>query len=276
MSDGGTRSPPRSAGSIRSGTRPVEMSIILATLNERSNLPELVMRIQRQAPASTEVIVVDDGSADGTREYVEGLSASPLEFRLLKNPGKQTTLRAQCQGIDAARGSKIVVMDADLQHPPELIPQLMGALDEGAYLAIASRYVPGGSAGQRTTFRWLMSRGAEALTRILLPAARGIRDPVSGYFAFRRDVWVALNPLYRGYKLLLFLLVMCEGRPVREVPFRFTPRAEGSSKVTGSYAFLRVFAIELLMAGRLRRQIRTAGRRLGDAASSPNPHSLPR
>lgn len=276
MSAGGIGSAPRPPGPSVIGAKSVETSIILATLNERSNLPELIARLQRQAPPATEVIVVDDGSVDGTREYVESLTAAPLEFRLLRNDGKQTTLRAQCQGIDAARGSRIVVMDADLQHPPELVPQLLGALDQGAYLSIASRYVPGGTAGPRTRFRWVMSRGAEGLTRVLLPPTRGIGDPVSGYFAFRREAWAPLNPLYRGYKLLLFLLVMCEGKPVREIPFRFTPRTEGASKVTGSYDFIRVFATELLMAGRLRRQIRAAGGPTGEPGSSRTPLSIPR
>jgi dolichol-phosphate mannosyltransferase len=186
----------------------VHTSIVLATLNERSNLPEVLDRIRRQDLPAIEILVVDDGSVDGTREYVLGLSLADPRVRLLPHDGKQTTLRAQCQGIEAARGERIVVMDADLQHPPELLPKLLGALDSGAALAIASRYAAGGSAGPRTVYRWTMSHGAEWLTRLLLPSARGVRDPVSGFFAFRREIWRPLNPQYRGYKLGIFLLVM--------------------------------------------------------------------
>jgi dolichol-phosphate mannosyltransferase len=231
-------------------------SVILATLNERSNLPALVDRIRRLNLSRSEVLVVDDGSVDGTREYVASLAVLDPSIRLLRHEGKQTTLRAQRQGLESARGEFIVVMDADLQHPPELIPSLLNALDKGAALSVASRYAAGGSAGPRTLTRWTLSRGAEWLTKILLPSARGISDPVSGFFAFRREIWRPFNPLYRGYKLLLFLLVMAEGRPIREVGFHFTPRAKGASKVTGSAAFLRVFLTELILARRFRARVR--------------------
>ncbi len=232
------------------------LSVVLATLNERPNLPEVLTRVGAQSLPSHELLIVDDGSTDGTREYVREMSARDPRIRLLEHEGKQTTLRAQCQGIEASRGDYVVIMDADLQHPPELLPSLVGALEGGAALAIASRYAPGGSAGPRTIGRWTLSRGAEWLTRLLLPPARSVRDPVSGYFAFRRDIWKPLNPLYRGYKLLLFLLVMAEGQRVVEIGFGFTPRPEGSSKVTGSRAFVRVFGTELVLARRFRGRLR--------------------
>jgi dolichol-phosphate mannosyltransferase len=249
--------------------RTLRVSIILATLNERTNLPVLIENLRALHVSDSEMLVVDDGSADGTREYVERLSAQDSSIRLIRHDGKQTTLRAQCQGIDASQGDFIVVMDADLQHPAELVPQLLTGLDQGAALVIASRYAPGGSAGRRTMIRWVLSRGAEWMTKILLPSARRVSDPVSGFFAFRRDVWVPLNPLYRGYKLLLFLLVMAEDRPVREVGFQFTPRAEGASKVTGNTAFLRVFLTELILARRFRARIKLRARGQSEAGSSP-------
>jgi dolichol-phosphate mannosyltransferase len=146
-------------------------------------------------------------------------------------------------------------MDADLQHPPELLGPMLGQLRSGSALVVASRYASGGTAGPRTTFRWSVSRGAEWLAKILLPPSRGISDPISGYFGFRRDIWVPLHPLYRGYKLLVFLLVMAEGDRVTEVGYRFTPRTEGTSKVTQGLAFVRIFAIEVLLALRLRGEI---------------------
>jgi dolichol-phosphate mannosyltransferase len=253
----------------------VRSSIILATLNERSNLPELIDRIDRLALPASEVIVVDDGSVDGTREFVASLAINDPRIRLLRHEGKQTTLRAQCQGIEAARGKLLVIMDADLQHPPELVPTMLAALDRGSVLAIASRYVVGGSAGPRTVYRWVISRGAEVLTKILLPPARGIADPVSGYFGFRREIWTPLNPLYRGYKLLLFLLVMAEGGSVREVGFEFTPRTEGTSKVANGLAFVRVFATELILARRFRARLRPLHSATGDVGGSSVRQSLP-
>jgi dolichol-phosphate mannosyltransferase len=234
----------------------VRLSIVLATLNERANLPEVIERIQRQRLPPYEIVVVDDGSSDGTREYVRDLGVRDGRVRLLSHEGKQTTLRAQCQGIEASAGRLVVVMDADLQHPPELLPAMVAAMQGGAALVIASRYAPGGSAGPRTAFRWGVSRGAEWLSRVLLPPTRGVTDPVSGYFGFRREIWSPLNPLYRGYKLLIFVLVMAEGERIEEVGFSFTPRGDGASKVTDSIAFVRVFATELLLARRIRAQLK--------------------
>jgi dolichol-phosphate mannosyltransferase len=145
----------------------------------------------------------------------------------------------------------VVVMDADLQHPPELLPRFVEQLQGGAALVVASRYVSGGTPGARPPLRAVISRSAEGLAKLFLPAARAVRDPVSGFFAFRRDAYEPLPPGYRGYKLLLFLLVMCEGKGVREVPLRFEPRTEGASKVTSGLAFVRLYLAELLLAGRL-------------------------
>lgn len=228
------------------------VSIVLATLNERQNLPPLIERIRSQALPRYEIVIVDDGSTDGTREYLRTEASRDPRVRPLYHEGKQTTLRAQCQGIESAAFPLVVVMDADLQHPPELLKPMVDRLGSGAQLVVASRYAPGGTAGPRTTYRWLLSRGAEWLAKLLVPPARRVSDPISGYFAFRRDIWVPLDPSYRGYKLLLFLLVMAEGRPVVEVPFRFAPRPEGESKVASGLGFVRVFLGEIRRARQLR------------------------
>ncbi len=180
-------------------------------------------------------------------------------FRSLFHDGKQTTLGAQCQGILATRGSRVVVMDSDLQHPPELLPTMLKGLDDGAELVVASRYTDGGSPGPRSPLRAVISRGAEWTAKLLLSDSRRVTDPVSGYFAFRREVFRPLDPRYRGYKLLLFLLVMTRDGEVREVGFRFEPRASGASKVAQGLAFVRVFLIEVILARRLGRSMRHGG-----------------
>lgn len=241
---------PSAAGS------PPTVSVILATLNERDNLPELLNGILRQPLPPFEVIVVDDGSTDGTRELVSHLAGSEPRIRPIFHNGKQTTLRAQCQGIESARGEFVIVMDADLQHPPERIPAMVRELTGGVGLVVASRYAPEGSVGRRTVARAIISRGAEGIAKLLLPEARGVTDPVSGYFGFRREIFVPLDPEYRGYKLLLFVLVMNRGRRRAEVGFRFEPRTHGSSKVTQTAGFVRLFLVETLLARRLRRRLR--------------------
>jgi dolichol-phosphate mannosyltransferase len=237
------------------GTRPV-LSIVLATLNERDNLPEVIARIVQQPLPSFEVIVVDDGSTDGTREFVTDLSQRDARVRTIFHDGKQTTLRAQCQGIEASLGEFVIIMDADLQHPPERIPAMIRELERGAGLVVTSRYAPGGTPGARPAVRAVLSLGAEWFAKLLLPEARGVTDPVSGFFGFRREIFLPLNPLYRGYKLLLFVLVMNRGRRLTEVGFRFEPRSRGTSKVTQTFGFIRVFLIETVLARRLERTLR--------------------
>lgn len=231
------------------------LSIVLATLNERDNLPELLERIFRLSLPDFEVIVVDDGSTDGTREFVAEFREREPRLRPIFHDGKQTTLRAQGQGIEAARGELVIVMDADLQHPPERIPAMVHELTTGAGLVVASRYAPGGSPGPRTVFRAAVSRTAEAIARLFLRDARPVSDPVSGYFGFRREIFLTLDPRYRGYKMLLFVLVMNRGRRCAEVGFRFEPRTRGSSKVTQTFGFVRVFLTETILARRLERAL---------------------
>ncbi len=232
------------------------VSVVLATLNEHANLPILIDALRATSLASYELLVVDDGSTDGTREYLTKESARDPRVRPVFHDGKQTTLKAQCQGIGLARGRYIVVMDADRQHPAPTVPRLVAELERGASLAVASRYAPGGSVGPRTWTRALISYAAEATAKVALTDARGLTDPVSGFFAFRREVFRPLDPEVRGYKLLLFLLVMNHGRTTREVGFVFEPRGSGASKVTQGFGFVRVFLAELGRARRLARRLR--------------------
>lgn len=244
-------------------SNPPVVSIVLATLNERENLPVLVDRLLTARLPPFEVIVVDDGSTDGTRAFLAKLACEDPRFHLIFHEGKQTTVRAQGQGIEAGVGDFVVIMDADLQHPPELIPALCQQLDRGSTLVVASRYAPGGTAGPRTPGRVALSRGAEWIAKAMLPEARALRDPMSGFFAFRRGLFRPLNPLYRGYKLLLFVLAMNGERTIVEVGYRFEPRAAGASKLTEGREFYRLFLVEVLLAKRLHRELRHAYARPG-------------
>lgn len=245
---------PRFSPSVPREEVPI-VSVVLATFNERENLPPLLERLWAVSLPPFEVLVIDDGSTDGTREYLEEAARSEPRLRLLWHDGKQTTLRAQCQGIAESKGRFVIVMDADLQHPPEVVPAMVDALAEGAALVVGSRYVKGGSPGPRTGVRIAISRGAELTAKLFISEARPVSDPVSGLFGFRREVFRPLPPEWRGYKLLLFLLVMSRGQRVAEVGFRFEPRGSGASKVTQSSLFIRFFLTEVLLARRLERSL---------------------
>lgn len=232
---------------------PLVLSLVIGTLNERDSLPGLIQRITALPLPAFEVIVIDDGSTDGTREYITTLQRADARVRGIFHNGARTLTLAQEEGILQAHGRFISVMDADSQHPPESIPRLLRILEDGADLAIASRYVPGGTAGERPLTRAIISRSAETLTKAYLPEARAVRDPLSGFFCFRASRFLPLPKLPRGYKLLLFLLAQSQGALIVEIPYAFARRNEGTSKITADLRFVPIFLSELLEARRCRR-----------------------
>lgn len=239
------------------GATPPEVSIVLASLNERENLPNLISQIAGLGLASYEVIVVDDGSTDGTREFLDRAGREDHRLRSLLNSSKQTLTVAHLQGILAARGRYVVVMDSDLQHPASAVPRMLERLRRGAELVVGSRYLPDGSVGGRPPLRGVISRSANLIARVTLRETRGLSDPISGFFAFRRSVFRPFDPRYRGYETILFMLVMCRGRPIVEVGYAFQPRPSGESEITQDFGFIRVFLTQLVLALRFRRTLAT-------------------
>lgn len=211
------------------------ISIIIPTYNERDNLEELVSRIDRAlAGLDYEIVIVDDNSPDGTADLARELSSKyPIKVKV--RPGKMGLSSAVVEGLELAEGDVVAVMDADLQHPPELLPELYRRVTEGCDIAIASRYVKGGSVAGWGIVRRVISKGSILLAWILLPKVRGIRDPSSGYFMFRRSVVEGvvgeLDP--KGFKILLEVLVKGKYSRVCEVPYTFGLRRRGTSKLGG-------------------------------------------
>jgi dolichol-phosphate mannosyltransferase len=230
----------------------VHVSIIVPTLNEAGNLPLLVPRIDAaMAGRAYEVLIVDDSSADGTAEVCAQLAERyPLRL-IVRQPSKEGLSGAVLEGMKQARGAVLVVMDADLQHPPEKIPELVAAVeggrqgdretrgqggiggqgDEGADFVIGSRYVPGGETEESWgVLRRMNSWFATVLAR---PFAGRVTDPMSGFFALCRSTYEQaerLTPL--GYKIALELMCKARVRHVAEVPIHFGLRQHGRSKLT--------------------------------------------
>ncbi len=209
-----------------------ELSIVVPTYNEAKNVPELLRRIARvvtQKDIRCEVIIVDDNSPDGTAQAAREVDV-PLVVRVVERSGPRGLSPAVVDGINLARGTYVLVMDADLQHPPESIPELLAAVRGGAGFVIGSRYVVGGEANEFGFYRILNSKIATLLTVPLV--GRHVRDPMAGFFCLRRDLADAeqLNPI--GYKIGLELLVKCRPGKIVEVPIRFSPRHAGDSKLT--------------------------------------------
>lgn len=210
-----------------------QISLIVPTLNEAANLPALAERVDRAlAGRSYELLVVDDNSRDDTVAVCEKLVLQfPLRLIVRKTP-QDGLSGAVLHGMAEARGELLVVMDADLQHPPESLPAVIAPLEsDEADFVIGSRYVAGGAIeGKWTFYRRLNSQIATLLAR---PFAGKVADPMSGFFAMRRESYEhaqRLTPL--GYKIALELLCKARARRVREVPIKFGQRVAGESKLS--------------------------------------------
>lgn len=238
-----------------------ELTVCLATINERENLSVLFPELERACGTGIHLIVVDDGSTDGTREFLTQAAESNPHIRYIFNTEPQTIVGAHVQGIAAAETPYIVVMDSDLQHPPEAIPRMLASLRAAHDVVVATRYGPGGSTGPRSAFRGLVSRVAAKFIQITIRNTRRLSDPTSGFFGVRRGALEPFATDMRGYETLVFVLAMMDHPRVAEVPYVFRERGNGTSKVLQGWSFFRVFFIQLVAAKRteLKEQKRLAG-----------------
>lgn len=213
------------------------LSVVIPTYNEAENVPVLLERlagILSAAGVEHEVIVVDDDSPDRTWQVAESLRARFPHVRVIRRTSSERGLApAVVEGWRAAQGELLGVMDADLQHPPEVLTKLLEAFaDPGVDLAIASRYTLNGRSRGLSPIRKWLSRGASNLAQAVLPAAaHGVTDPMSGYFMLRRRVVEQVELRPKGYKILLEVLGRGRYRRVVDVPFEFGRRTRGESKL---------------------------------------------
>ena len=229
------RAPTASAPAARPGVTPPVVSIVLPTYNEHERIAECidaVMFVMTANGIDGEVIVVDDNSPDGTASIAESLT-TPYPVRVIRRRKKLGLGSAVRAGFAAAAGTVLGVMDADLSHPPNLLPRLLHALESGADFAVGSRYVAGGGTRDWPIGRWLLSRLACLTARPLTP----VRDATSGVFLIRRDVLRGVPMSTRGFKIGLELLVRSKARVVVEVPYMFVGRSAGRSKLTVGEVF---------------------------------------
>jgi len=217
-----------------------QISIILPTYNESQNIIGLLKSIHENIPkeVATETIVVDDNSPDGTGKIVEEyvtnfkkIAANTID--IIHRKTKNGLSSAILHGIQNAKGDMIVVMDSDFSHPPQIIPKMIDALKQyQCDLVVCSRYIAGGSIQGWTVKRRLISKVATLI------ATKGLKvktkDPMSGFFAFKKNIIKGLNFDALGYKFLLELLVKTKEINVREIPYTFEDRKSGSSKLDGS------------------------------------------
>lgn len=208
-----------------------DLSVIIPTFNEEENIAAIIGAVNevfRQSGIRGEVLVVDDSSKDRTIPIVQEIAGQNGNVRLIVRKDDHGLSQSVVEGFGKARSDILQVIDADFSHPPELIPRFYEAVRDGADIAIGSRYMKGGDIEQWPLKRRVISLGATAFGRVLFPE---VTDPVSGFFAVRREV-VAGAPLApRGYKILMEVLGRGRWHSFVEIPFVFRDREEGTSKL---------------------------------------------
>ena len=220
-----------------------QVSIIIPTYNESENIIQVLESIGEYMPKdiAIEALVVDDNSPDGTGNVVEDYINNPQNkagytVNVIHRKTKSGLSSAILDGIQHSSGETIVVMDSDFSHPPKIIPQLIDEIKTSKYdIVIASRYTEGGEVTGWSTKRKLISKGATGIAK----AGLGVNesDPMSGFFAFNRNILEGIKFDAIGYKMLLEILVKTKGAKVKEIPYTFTDRTRGSSKLDSSTMF---------------------------------------
>jgi dolichol-phosphate mannosyltransferase len=214
-----------------------QVSIIIPTYNESKNIIKILHHIGEILPKniSTQTIVVDDNSPDGTGKIVEDYLKNVKKIadntiEIIHRKTKDGLGSAILKGIQQAKGDTIVVMDCDFSHPPQIIPKLIESIKKYQYdIVVASRYIKGGKIQGWSVKRKIMSRFATLIAKKGLGV--DTKDPMSGFFAFKRSIIKGLNIDAIGFKILLEILVKTKGVNIKEIPYTFQNRELGSSKL---------------------------------------------
>jgi len=227
--------------SVAAASRPLELAVVLPTLNEKGNIAPVVARLEKAlGPSGWEAIFVDDNSADGTADAVREISRTDPRVRVIQRIGRRGLSSAAIEGMCATAAPVVAVMDADQQHDPALLPLMLQAIQSGEYdLAYASRFAEGASTAQwNRPDREKMSGIANALARRVTGV--DLSDPMSGYFMLRTEVLRRdadkLSGI--GFKILLDILATVKTpMRVKEFPLDFAARVEGESKLDRTIVF---------------------------------------
>lgn len=211
----------------------MDLSIIVPTYNEGANVRKLTEKITRTLHgqlAAYEILFVDD-STDDTPRQLERLADEYPQVRYIHRIAERGLASAVVLGFRRSRGDIIIVMDADLQHPPELLPVIVKRL-AAADIVIPSRFISGGSDGGLSRLRKLVSWTARSIGRLFIRRLRVISDCTGGYFGVHRRVLAGADLQPVGWKILMEVLVKGNYHSVHEIPYPFAPRDAGASKMT--------------------------------------------
>ena len=216
-----------------------KFALVVPTLNEAENIVIVLDRVREALsplPLVWEILVVDDDSTDGTAEAVRRYAETHAVVQLLERQSQKGLAGAITYGWKHTDADIIGVMDADLQHPPELLPELVAKVCQGADIAIASRYLHADSMEAWSLPRRTISRLSILASQPVQRSKLRVRDPMSGFFVLRRECIGGLHFQTTGFKLLLEILAKGRIRSIAEIPFKFGTRSSGASKANGMTA----------------------------------------
>ncbi|MBR2295128.1 MAG: polyprenol monophosphomannose synthase [Clostridiales bacterium] len=208
-----------------------KLSIIIPTFNERDNIRVLVDRIDKALKGVVHEILFVDDSNDDTPEILEAVSRESDHVRYIHRENEKGLATAVLLGFRSADGDYLACMDADLQHPPEILLPMYVALEAGADICIPSRLIPGGSDGGLNWYRKIISGTARNIGKVLLSCLRPISDPTSGLFMFRRQMIEKADMRPVGWKIMIEVLATSTFSKVTEIPYTFSQRQSGESKI---------------------------------------------
>lgn len=221
--------------------------VVLPTYNEAANIENVLGRV-RKALSDAAILVVDDSSPDGTAKIARDVGATLGGLDVLDRPAKSGLGSAYRDGFawGLARGYDVLVeMDSDLQHDPDVLPELLAPLAQGFEVAIGSRYVAGGSIPNWSLMRRLLSRGGNLYADAVL--SLGVKDSTAGFRAYSADVLARIDLTSvransYGFQIEMTYRAIQVGAKVREVPIRFSDRESGTSKMS-SYTVIEALAL---------------------------------
>ncbi len=211
-----------------------ELSIIVPTYNEAENIPKLIELLSDTLSSiNSEIIIVDDNSPDKTSDIARKIARQDARVRCIQRIRRRGLSSAVIEGFLASASPYLCVMDADLQHDENLIPDMLASLKQTNDLVVASRYIENASTGTLSEHRVKISQTATRLGNMILH--HKLSDPLSGFFMLKRELFEKVNHKLsgKGFKILLDIVASADSRiNIGELPYHMKSREHGESKLS--------------------------------------------
>ncbi len=208
------------------------LTVVVPSYNEGGNVRNLVCQIDiALEDIEHEILFVDD-STDDTPQIIEKTASEFESVRMIHRDNEKGLATAVLLGFKEAKGDVLACIDADLQHPPITLKYMYHAIKEGADICVPSRYLPGGSDGGLDSYRKFVSWTARKMGQVLLPPLKKLSDPTSGLFMLKKKVIENADLRPVGWKIMIEVVAMGDFDTLIEIPYRFSERLSGESKLS--------------------------------------------